>query len=582
MPENEVADPAALVRAALGVDAFTGSPLQEPAGWDDERVMAGLVAVEALSRHVDLWRVGLVAQVEQRSARGLGTAGLAARRGCRSARELIRRLTGAADYTVSRWLRLGRAIESPVGLTGQPLPAAFPAVAAAVTDGRVGMESALRIIDTLDPVRAVAGDADVAVAEEEIVAGCAAAAPGGVCPADADAVKIQASTWAAFLDQDGAAPPDSELARRSLRLGGLKNGLVRLSGLLMPEVAAALRAFADSRTNPRTPDVPASGDASGDPSGDELDGSRLPREEPGPGGLGREGLQGDGAEYEGLSGGIAGPADDDPFSGEALLAALAARTAPADVDAPGATSGGHSADVPLTEDAGVVDRRTSAQTLHDILAMALGAAARVANQSSLAGNSPTVVVAVRQSDLETGRGAGATLVGGGFGGPLPLSVGATRQLACSGSVQHIALDDLGAVVGLWSAERCFTGPQRRAIVLRDGGCIIPGCQVPAGWCEVHHITPHKDDPEGTHTSNGCLLCWYHHRTIETSGWQIRVRDGIPEVRAPAWLRSLTRAGPPSNGTNDTDDGWQRATGSPTRILDALSSRSDGRLATLAG
>jgi len=559
MPENEVADPAALVRAALGVDAFTGSPLQEPAGWDDERVMAGLVAVEALSRQVDLWRVGLVSQVELRSARGLGTAGLAARRGCRNARELIRRLTGAADYTVSRLLRLGRAIESPVGLAGQPLPAAFPAVAAAVADGRVGMESALRIIDTLDPVRAVAGDADVAVAEEEIVAGCAAAAPGGVCPADADSVRIQASTWAAFLDQDGAAPPDSELARRSLRLGGLKNGLVPLSGLLLPEVAAALRAFADSCTNPRTPDVPMTGTA----SDDELDGDRFRRD-----------------ELDGRSGGLAHPSDDDLFSGEALLAALAAGTTP---DEPDPASTGTSGSVSVADDAGAVDQRTSAQTLHDILAMALGAAARVANQSSLAGNSPTVVVAVRQSDLEAGRGAGATLVGGGFGGPLPLSVGATRQLACSGSVQHIALDDLGAVVGLWSAERCFTGPQRRAIALRDGGCIIPGCQVPAGWCEVHHITPHKDDPEGTHTSNGCLLCWYHHRTIETSGWQIRVRNGIPEVRAPAWLRSLTRAGPPGNGTDDTDDGgWQRATGSPTRILDTLGSRGGARLATLAG
>ncbi|ROS31408.1 HNH endonuclease signature motif containing protein [Cellulomonas sp. PhB150] len=601
MPENEIADAAALVRAALGVDAFVGSPLVEPAGWDDERVMAGLVSVEALSRQVDLWRVGLVAQVEQRSARGLGTAGLSARRGCRNARELVRRLTGAADVTVSRWLRLGRAIESPLGLTGQELPAAFPAVAAALTDGRVGMEAALRIIDTLDPVRPVAGDAALAVAEEEIVAGCAASEPGGVCPADADSVRIQASTWAAFLDQDGAAPPDSELARRSLRLGGLKNGLVRLSGLLMPEVAAALRAFADSCTNPRTSDAPAPDDG----ADDELERDGLGLDDPerdvlrgdAPRG---DALRGDGLGRDALSATGARLADGDALTADALLAALDDRAAAGIFDEAGildeggafdergAASWGESSGEPAAGHADVVDHRTGAQMLHDILAMALGAAARVANQSSVAGNSPTVVVAVRQSDLEARRGAGATLLGGGFAGSWPLSIDATLQLACSGAVQRVALDDLGAVVGLWSPERCFTGQQRRAIALRDGGCVIPGCQVPAGWCEVHHITPHKDDPEGTHTSNGCLLCWYHHRTIETSGWEIRTRNGVPEVRAPAWLRTLTRAGPhPPPGTDNsegsvTDDGWRRAAGSPTRILDTLGSRNRGMLGALAG
>ena len=202
---------------------------------------------------------------------------------------------------------------------------------------------------------------------------------------------------------------------------------------------------------------------------------------------------------------------------------------------------------PLSSDQIPPDPRTRPQLMHDVLAMALGAAARVADQRSVAGNSPTVLVSVRDDDLEARRGTGATFSGDRFGGPLPMSMAAVAQLACSGTIQRIALDDLGAVVGLWSPERCFTGHQRRAIALRDGGCIIPGCHVPAGWCEVHHITPHKDDPDGTHTTNGALLCWYHHRTIDTSGWQIRTRNGIPEVRPPAWLRALTRAGPPATG-----------------------------------
>ncbi|WP_420827188.1 hypothetical protein [Cryobacterium roopkundense] len=36
----------------------------------------------------------------------------------------------------------------------------------------------------------------------------------------------------------------------------------------------------------------------------------------------------------------------------------------------------------------------------------------------------------------------------------------------------------------------------------------------------------------TDIDNGCLLCWYHHATIDTSGWQIRMVRGRPEVRGP--------------------------------------------------
>ncbi|KGJ71573.1 hypothetical protein GY21_21280 [Cryobacterium roopkundense] len=36
----------------------------------------------------------------------------------------------------------------------------------------------------------------------------------------------------------------------------------------------------------------------------------------------------------------------------------------------------------------------------------------------------------------------------------------------------------------------------------------------------------------TDIDNGTLLCWYHHATIDTSGWEIRMVRGRPEVRGP--------------------------------------------------
>ena len=104
-------------------------------------------------------------------------------------------------------------------------------------------------------------------------------------------------------------------------------------------------------------------------------------------------------------------------------------------------------------------------------------------------------------------------------------------MICTGGTQTVVFDDDGRIIELGSPERCFTPHQRRAITLRDGGCLIPGCSVPAAWCEIHHVIP---DAEGgpTHPDNGVLLCWFHHRTIDSSGWGIQMLRGVPHIRPP--------------------------------------------------
>jgi hypothetical protein len=97
----------------------------------------------------------------------------------------------------------------------------------------------------------------------------------------------------------------------------------------------------------------------------------------------------------------------------------------------------------------------------------------------------------------------------------------------------------GRIIELGNLQRIFTSHQRRAIALRDGGCVIPGCTVPATWCEIHHVVEHAQGGH-THTDNGATLCWYHHRSLGTSGWAIRMRDGTPETQAPKWIDQSQR------------------------------------------
>ncbi|MDQ0728591.1 HNH endonuclease signature motif containing protein [Microbacterium sp. W4I20] len=174
-----------------------------------------------------------------------------------------------------------------------------------------------------------------------------------------------------------------------------------------------------------------------------------------------------------------------------------------------------------------IDRRTAGQKRHDAFAAALGIAARHADMPSLGGAAPTLVVHVDAKDLAAGRGW-ATMAGSQA--PVPLHVAA--HTACNGAIQRVLFDE-GRIVGISVTDRVFTVHQRRAIIARDRECLVPGCHVPASWCEIHHVTEHaRGGP--THTDNGVPLCWWHHRSLDWSGWEIRMNDGVPEIRGPEW------------------------------------------------
>ncbi|MFE1664924.1 DUF222 domain-containing protein [Microbacterium sp. P02] len=201
------------------------------------------------------------------------------------------------------------------------------------------------------------------------------------------------------------------------------------------------------------------------------------------------------------------------------------------------------------------DPRTRVMRQHDALAMVLTVAARSGAVPSVGGAAPTLVVSVTAEDLVSGRGH-AHLDGCNE----PVSLAVARQVACTGGVQRVTSDKGGRIVGIGIIDRVFAAHQRRAITLRDGGCLIPGCHVPPAWCEIHHVTEHSRGGP-THTDNGVLLCWWHHRTLDSNGWKIRTNNGIPEVRGPsAW---------------DPGRQWRTVTTSPTRLSRALRARSPG-------
>ena len=180
-----------------------------------------------------------------------------------------------------------------------------------------------------------------------------------------------------------------------------------------------------------------------------------------------------------------------------------------------------------------LDDRTAAQKRHDALQTAVNIALASQELPTLGGAHATIVVEVKQEDLDGGVG----WLTDHLGEPTALSASTVKRLSCGAKIQAVVRDSLGKITKLGSAARIFTAHQRRAIALRDGGCVIPGCTVPAAWCEVHHVVPHAVGGE-THTDNGVLLCTFHHSTIDSGGWVVSMPHGIPKVEPPGWLRKL--------------------------------------------
>ena len=116
---------------------------------------------------------------------------------------------------------------------------------------------------------------------------------------------------------------------------------------------------------------------------------------------------------------------------------------------------------------------------------------------------------------------------------LPISAKAVERLACDCTITRILLGSDSTVIDVGRAKRVMSGPQRKALQVRDKGCVWPGCDRPASFTSGHHLT-HWIHGGPTDLSNLVLLCFRHHWMVHEGHWQIvRSDDGrmltIPPV-----------------------------------------------------
>ncbi|MFA5607539.1 MAG: DUF222 domain-containing protein [Leucobacter sp.] len=462
-------------------------------------------AVERLSRLTEHAQVVLAGVIDEERDRAIGSPPVAQQYGCRNTVELLQRVTRAPARVLTKRLKLAKRVVARVGISGEIVEPPVPLVAAAFSAGELSTECASMIAGTLESTEHVAAPESLEIAERELVA--AATGDDMRLPEHADNMRTICQVWKSFLDQDGAEPLEvAPEERRGIRLGRARDGLVRISGYLLPEAAASLGRLLDALNAPSAERRRVRFEAA--------DGSQE---------VARDQAERDQAERDSIERDAAG-------DGAASAGAVGAGAAGADIvdgQAPAA-----------------LDGRTPEQRRHDALAAVLTFAMRSPEVPQLGGAPVTVLLQADVNDLNARRGTAWVQ---GFDGQLaPVPLNSVRHAACSGAVQRVLRDHTGRIVELGTTQRVFNAHQRRAITLRDAGCIIPGCTVPATWCEIHHVQEHANGGP-THTDNGVLLCWYHHRSLDTSGWEIRMACGVPEVRPPTWLdrhRRWYRTGSP--------------------------------------
>jgi hypothetical protein len=230
----------------------------------------------------------------------------------------------------------------------------------------------------------------------------------------------------------------------------------------------------------------------------------------------------------------------------------------------------------LSKPAGDIDPRTGAQRRADALVEMARRSLDSGELPESGGERPHLTVAVDLTTLRRENAVPAELAFGGFVRTNGLiGVESARRIACDAVVTRVIAQPgepspalLGRTTGAaplsssllgpppdalprWllnalpaplrgpsqpldvgRSSRTATVPIRKALVLRDKGCVMPGCSASPSRCEAHHIIHWVDGGE-TSVQNMTLLCVFHHHFIHRQDWRVTLHpDGTVTVLPP--------------------------------------------------
>lgn len=173
-------------------------------------------------------------------------------------------------------------------------------------------------------------------------------------------------------------------------------------------------------------------------------------------------------------------------------------------------------------DLDVPEPRSAAQMRADALAM-------MAEHILGCGQAPTestatILVQVDLADLVRESGVAVNHTTG-----TTMFAGDVRRWCAQAGIIPIVMGGASLPLDVGRAERLATPAQRRALTVRDGGCVW--CDAPPAWCDAHHLTSWADGGV-TDLENLVLLCRSCHTRVHSTGWRVKREEGRTVIVPP--------------------------------------------------
>lgn len=178
------------------------------------------------------------------------------------------------------------------------------------------------------------------------------------------------------------------------------------------------------------------------------------------------------------------------------------------------------------------DSRSPAQRRADALTELARRALEGGSLPTSGGERAQLNVVVDLATLESRAGARAADLD--WSGPVPGET--ARRLSCDAALSRIITDGASEILDVGRRTRTIPAALRRALHVRDGGCVFPSCDRPPPWTDAHHVV-HWANGGSTSLDNVVLLCRTHHRLVHEGRWRIlRAADGSYTADPPSAVR----------------------------------------------
>lgn len=439
--------------------------------------------------------------------------------GAKSTKALIQERLNLSGREANRRARLAENLGGRVALDGQPLEPEHPLVAEQLHLGTLPAEHLTVIEDCLKALPAWVDHETKSRVETDLVKYAKSVT--------VSELRDIFRRMLALIDPDGAEPLDpSDRSAYFITARPKRNGDWRLEGVLDPVAGSELHGLLTSRIQ----SVKGTTSTTAEPTDSEADeGEREdapplvpnaePEQTPGSGSLGQTF---DGHRFEPLDAVLTGDRFDAP--------PWAVIEATGDNEA---ESAGPGANRPVPAGHGVRANGSAVDLMSEqpnakawIYERFATLISRISMKEAAKGSPYALVVTAKASDIANGIGEATT----GSGDRFPMGDVARRGL--DGTVFFHLMDEKACTVEVCTEQRFANKKQTAIVTARDRGCVFPGCDAPAGWCDVNHVVPHALGGK-TDINNMCLLCSFHHHLMDRSDWEVfMLGDGRPAWRPP--------------------------------------------------